>query len=85
MKEQFYDLEYKTLTKDPLAAVRNIYKHFDLDLTPEVEASMKAYVRDNPQHKHGKHKYSLSDYGLSTQDMKRSFAPYLNYFGEECI
>jgi hypothetical protein len=67
--DQFIDVEYSDLVGDPIGAVRAVYEKFGLDFHPAYEAAMKRWlVQDAPQ-KHGKHHYSLEDFGLSEADI----------------
>jgi hypothetical protein len=38
---------------------------------------MRAWLAENPQNKHGKHTYSLADWGLSRKDLEPYFSDYL--------
>ena len=73
---QFLDVPYQELLGDPIGCVRSVYAHFGDELSPEAEACMKSYMADNPQHKHGKHKYSLEMFGLDAAAVKRAFEAY---------
>lgn len=61
---QFYDLEYEALTRNPHAAVQQIYDFFDITPSPGLERSITMWLTRNPQHKHGVHRYSLNTFGL---------------------
>jgi hypothetical protein len=37
-------------------------------------------VRANPQHKHGRHRYSSADFGLDDDSIRARFASYLEQF-----
>ncbi|MGF1527285.1 MAG: sulfotransferase [Candidatus Competibacterales bacterium] len=78
--ERFFDLQYTDLLRDPLAAVRSIYRHFDLPLSPLAVARMKGFLAENPQHKHGRHSYSLEAFGLDYHTERRRYASYCERF-----
>jgi hypothetical protein len=61
---RFLDLRYADVVRDPLAAVRAIYAHAEHALTPQAEASMRAYLAANPRDRHGVHRYGLEEFGL---------------------
>ena len=63
-----------------MTTVKKIYTKFNLNLTPEAEESMKRYLGNNKQHKHGKHKYGLEDFGLTENDIKEQLKDYIEYF-----
>ena len=79
--ERFYDLQYSDLIDNPIREVNKIYSHFGLNFTPEIETDVKNWLADNPQHKHGKHKYSIQQFGLNVEAIRDKFAFYTNYFG----
>ena len=79
-QESYIILGYSEMMKDPIAAVKNIYSHFDMQLTPEAENAMQTHIKGNPKNKHGKHEYSLDDYGITDADLKETFAEFLEYF-----
>lgn len=37
---------------------------------------MRAFVAQNPQHKHGRHRYRLEAFGLQAEDLRSRFAEY---------
>ena len=63
-----------------MATVKKMYSHFGIKLTTEAENAMKLHMKENPKDKHGKHKYSLADYGITEADLKETFAEFLEYF-----
>ena len=60
--------------------VRRIYANYGLVLTPEAEAGMRAWVVRNPQNKHGRHEYTLEQYGLTEDDIRTNLEPFIDYF-----
>lgn len=58
------DVTCPALLADPIRAVRAIYDRFGYPFTPEFEQRMRRWLADNPQHKHGVHRYSLAQFGL---------------------
>lgn len=72
----FHDVRYEDFVRDPLAAVRRIYAFLGDPLPPHVEARMKATLDASPQHRHGKHRYDLADFGLRANDVRARFAAY---------
>lgn len=75
------DVQYADLMRDPIAAARGIYDHFGDAHTPEAEAGMQAYMADNQQGKHGKHAYSLEEFGLTREGVHERFADYIERYG----
>lgn len=77
---QFYDLHYQDLLKDPIGAVRQIYQYFGYPFSELHESNMKQWLAENPQHKHGIHRYSLEQFGLEPNLVKERFAQYRHKF-----
>ena len=42
---------------------------------------MQATLDNNPQGKHGKHSYSLEEFGLTADQIKERFADYIAKYG----
>lgn len=61
---QFYDLKYEALIQNPLGSVQQIYDFFDITPNPGLEQSINIWLAQNPQHKHGVHRYSLNTFGI---------------------
>ncbi|MCI0397054.1 MAG: sulfotransferase [Chloroflexi bacterium] len=75
------DVYYDHLLADPIGVVHTIYDHFSLAWTEEYEQQLRAYLAENPQGKHGRHRYSAADFGLNDQDIARRFSAYRENFG----
>ena len=60
--------------------VKGIYDHFRLAWSDPFEKRLRAYVRDNPQGKHGKHHYSSADFGLTDEAIAGYFVEYSEKF-----
>ena len=79
--DQFHDVTHGDYVRDPLAVVRGIYDRFGLVLTPEVERAMQAWVAANPPGKHGEHRYTLEEYGLTEAGVRDRFHDYYDAYG----
>ena len=78
-------MDYSNLVRDPISVIRDIYKHFNYTFSDEAERRMRAYLAANPQHKHGRPQYSLEEYGLTEQDVRDAFGPYIEYYKDKTI
>ena len=63
--QRFFDLHFRELVADPIAAVRRLYARFDLELTPDAQRRMRDWHRQNPQGRHGEHRHSSDPHALS--------------------
>ena len=76
-----HDVFYNDLMNDPVTVMRDIYRRIDLPWTSDHEVRITAYLKDHPQHKHGKHNYSTNEFGQSSEQIFKSFEAYLDVFG----
>lgn len=78
--DQFLDVQYADLVRDPIVTVRRIYEHHSYEYSDDFESAMKQWLADNRQHKHGAHQYTLGEYGLEAASVRREFATYCEEF-----
>ncbi len=76
-----HHLLYEDLMDDPIEAVRGIYASFGEELSPLHEASMRAWMRNRPQSRFGRHRYDLRDFGFTRDAIDERFADYCKRFG----
>ena len=79
-EQSIYDIQYLEQLNDPIGQMRKLYAHFDEPLTPEAEAAMRKALANNPQGKHGKHHYSLEEFGLTAARVRQHFRIYCERF-----
>lgn len=79
-RERFLDVDYHSFVERPMQTVEQIYGHFGLELGSEIGDAMRAHIRENPQHRHGSHRYSLEQYGLSAEVVCARLADYIERF-----
>jgi hypothetical protein len=72
----FIDVSYYDLIKDPIPQVEHVYEAAGAKLTPAARSAMEASRKVNKQHKYGRHKYSLADFGMTKDDVESRIAPY---------
>lgn len=76
----FYDMRYKDLVADPVKAVGGIYQHFGMDYTEAAQNGVRRWLQENPAGKHGKHSYSLDDFGLTEDDIREVYGAYIETY-----
>jgi hypothetical protein len=81
--DRFVDISYRRLVRDPLACVRQIYERSGRALGPGAENAMSLWLADNPQHKHGVHRYTLERFGLDAGRVTAAFGRYYEAFASE--
>ncbi|TWT87747.1 hypothetical protein Mal64_32900 [Pseudobythopirellula maris] len=77
----FTDVFYREMVSDPVATVRGIYERFGLEYTDAFESAMRQWIADHPQNKHGKHRYSLDQFGIEPEYLDEQFGFYNERFG----
>jgi hypothetical protein len=77
---RFVDVPYDDFVDDSLAVAERIYSHFDMPITAPVRAAFQRHMDANPKGMHGSHDYALEDYGMTTQQIRERFAPYVERF-----
>lgn len=78
--QAFMDVSYYDLMKDPMTQVERIYAFAGITLSDEARAAMEASRQVNKQNRHGKHNYTLEEFGLSREEVERSYATYRERF-----
>jgi Sulfotransferase family len=74
------DIQYVDQLRNPIGQMRKVYDHFDEPLTRQAETAMTALAANNPQGKHGKHSYSLAEFGLTAAGIRGHFKDYCERF-----
>jgi hypothetical protein len=82
-RERFFDMHFAQLLADPMDVVERIYAHFGFELSGEAADAMRAFIAENPQGKHGHHRYSPEEYGVDVAAERERFRPYTERFGIE--
>jgi len=67
---------------DPVATIRKVYQHFDLEFTREAEERMERWLANpkNRSDRYGKFRYSLEPFGMSAEEMDEMFRSYRERF-----
>jgi sulfotransferase family protein len=76
-RQRVCDLRYDDIRRDPIAAVRRVYEHFDWRLSPEIEKRMSVLAEQTSQN-NGMHRYDTAYFRLQGVD---GFAEYCERFG----
>ena len=78
-KENFLNLEFKKMIKDPILEMEVVYNFIDEDFTDQAENAMNAWKEEN-QHEMGAHQYSLEEFGLESSFIDSYFSEYINQY-----
>jgi hypothetical protein len=80
-RDRFFDMQFPELLADPMGVVERIYGHFDIELLGEAADAMRGFIAENPQGKHGQHRYAPAEYGLDVPVERERFRRYTERFG----
>ena len=83
LDKRILDVQYDQIRDDPIPVFRGIYRRAAIPMMAEAEQSMLQWERDNEQGKHGKHSYSLEQFGLSEKKINEAFGEYIHRFVEQ--
>ncbi|MCI5221164.1 MAG: sulfotransferase [Candidatus Electrothrix sp. AR4] len=78
--DQFLDITYKDLTRNPITTAHKIYDYFGFIPDKTVTEKMNKWLLENPKNKHGVHKYSSEHYGLTKEIANKYLAKYYQNF-----
>ena len=72
------DLRYDDVRRDPIAAARRVYEHFDWPFMKKIEERMREVLAQQASHTNGVHRYDATHFQL---DEINGFAEYCERFG----
>ena len=75
------DVEYDEISRDPITAVRRIYDHFGWSLPQQAEQRMRTLVASHAERQPGNHRYHLSQFGFTAEEVLSAFTHYCQRFG----
>ena len=76
--ERVCDLHYDDVRRNPIAAARQVYRHFGRSLSSEVEKQMRMVLEKQNSHGNGVHRYDKAYFRLEGMN---GFAEYCDRFG----
>ncbi len=80
--ERYHCTRYEDLARDPGAAVRKVYEHFNLPVSTAY-ARLLAEATENQKSYRSKHRYSLEEYGLDDEWLRREVGEVIDFYGLE--
>src|SRR5262245_11216146 len=78
---RIYDIQYDEIRREPIRAVRRIYEYFGWSLSHEAERRMRALIASQAKRHSANHRYDLSQFGSSAEEVLSLFATYCQRFG----
>ena len=77
---QFLDVDFGAIESNPLGTVERVYDFLGWSLTAIARTRMQAFLDANPKNKHGVHRYTLEQFGLSRAVEAARFRRYCERF-----
>lgn len=77
-----FDLSFAEFRRDQMGVVARLYEWLGLDLSGEVVGRMRAWLDQHPQGRHGRHAYTLDDYGLTESSVRTGMEHYTERFAD---
>jgi predicted Fe-S protein YdhL (DUF1289 family) len=74
------DIQYDEICREPIGAVRRIYEYFGWSLSHEAERRMRVLVASQAKRQSANHRYDLSQFGSSAEEVLRKFGTYCQRF-----
>ncbi|WP_319456765.1 MULTISPECIES: sulfotransferase [unclassified Mycobacterium] len=81
--DRFFHVYYSDMMRDPIDVMRRVYDWAGDPLTSDTEERMQRWLAEHPQDRYGLNTYSLDQYGLTVEQLKPTFAAYLEAFDIE--
>lgn len=72
----FMDYNHKEFIARPLQLIERVFNTFGHNMRPDQRSAFVDHINNHPQHKHGKHEYTLEDFGLTEAMIRERFAFY---------
>lgn len=69
------------LVADPLTLAARIYDFAGQPLSQASEAAMAAWIGRNPKGRHGAHRYTAEEFGVTSDELAEQFSAYRRHYG----
>ncbi len=81
----FIDVSYEALLSSPLDTLQELYGRLGMELTADTRWAVTQTLVRSPQHKFGRHRYALEDFGLSEAQVHEMTAYYRKRFAVNAV
>jgi hypothetical protein len=78
--DRHLDVEYRALMADPTGTVAALCERLGLAFDTSSAQAVQRWLDDNPQDKHGMHRYTAEDFGLDADRLRTRFDFYTRRF-----
>ena len=80
--EQIVHIRFEDFVSDQVSTVKSIYEQFNWPLSKEVLDRFSHFLAENPKDKHGRHAYSLQDFGLKEKEIGKKYSDYIDFLND---
>jgi hypothetical protein len=77
--QQYYCIDYRDLTRDPVGTIEQVYQHFGWTLSDTFRSRLMAKAKRDRKFQ-SKHEYSLEEFGLSAELIQHELGEILDYY-----
>lgn len=70
-RSRILHVDFDDLVADPVGMALRVYERFGYPVDPGLKARMEDWLASHPSDKHGKHRYQLSDFGLTENEVRK--------------
>ncbi len=75
--DRIIDIQYGDMIKQPVETISSIYEKWGFDFSQKFQDAITSFMQANPKGKHGGHKYTCDEFGLSDGDFDSGFKHYI--------
>jgi hypothetical protein len=83
VKNPIIDVHYRGLENDPMRTLENVYEQASLPMGPAAKLAIQKTIAARYKGRHGAHKYSLEQHGLSADEVRASYRDYIGKFAPD--
>lgn len=75
-------VDFRDLTRDPVAVIRRAYGHWGMEVFPAFEERMRGWLADpaNASNRYGRYDYAMEPFGLTREMIETAFEGYSRRF-----
>ncbi len=78
--DRFADVAFASLQTDPIGVLGESYAQIGLDFGDDSRAAVERWAAGHQPGSHGTHAYTLADFGITPEEVRERFAPYIAAF-----
>jgi hypothetical protein len=78
--DAWIDVDYRAFVADPISELHRVYEWLGMELTPSLEATMRAHLASQEQQPRPVHSYRLESFGLTPEQIRSELAAYREQF-----